>query len=1043
MKGTLEKKLTYIIRFFMMTLTTILIVLFFMIMSLVGKIQGTARVVNYAGLVRGKTQRIIKLEDAGQPQDGMIDDVSSFIEGLRFGSDDLNLVRLDDDAFQTKMEELDTYFADLKNEIMLVRENGYENTQIIEKSEIFFGICDEATGLAEAYSQKKATALSRLEKVVVADIIGLILIIGAELVKALRYAAINRALQKKVYLDEATGLPNKNKCEEILNAPDPIPADNPVAMCVFDLNNLRMINNNLGHDKGDEYIRSFAIQLKEAVTENCFAGRDGGDEFIAVLYGADHQSAKTCLKSIREHADAYSEANPEMPISYAAGYALSSDFEGCTMRELFRYADKNMYIDKNRAKMEEASQRQKINRQILEMVGEKGYDFSDCLYCDAMLDQYRILRASSNMFLAEDGSYSGAVEQIVHELSTDKNRAAMRRKLQLEYLGMHLKEDDGNVEFVYRFQGNHHGRLTAIFFDATETGELHHFVIGFEPFYEINANEKIQLSRFYDQMKQSILENGNYVDALLDTAMAVYTVNLTHDKMEKIFYQTNTKRFDIELELPSSYDEYCAKRSQYVTDRTLENYRIIDTSDKLLRRFMTGTKQLTVEYQERGKGDQLIWLQKTVLLSRDTLYDSEAKREHSVVRGIILYKDTSVFHEQEQKERERLEEVIQTADLENKTKTEFMNRMSHDIRTPINGIMGMLEIIRKNRQDEAKIDECLDKIQYSTSHLLALVNDVLDMNKLESGKEIFKEESFDIEQLMKGVRSLVDAQIAELGITHQIHRENIVHNYVIGSPLHVRQIMLNLFSNAIKYNKPGGTVDTYAEEISCDGTTVVYEFKIVDTGIGMSREFVEEQLFEPFTQEKSGARTRYKGTGLGMSIVKALIDRMNGSVQVESELGKGTTFIFRLPFKISESRPESQGMSADGKNVILEGRHVLLVEDNEINMEIAEFYLNEAGAVIEKAWNGKEAVEIFEKSEPGSIDLILMDLMMPVMDGVAATRKIRSLEREDAKKIPVLAMTAQAASGSAGKCREAGMNGHIVKPVESAKLLEILQNYLH
>ncbi len=1043
MKNTSEKKLTYIIRFFMTILTTILIILVFVIMSLVGKIQGTARVVNYAGLVRGKTQRIIKLEDAGKPQDGMIDDVSSFIEGLRFGSDDLNLVRLDDEAFQTKMEELDTYFADLKQEIMLVRENGYENTQIIEKSETFFGICDEATGLAEAYSQKKATALSQFEKVVIADIVGLVLIIGAELVKALRYAAINRALQKKVYLDEATGLPNKNKCEEILNNEEVISPDNPVAMCVFDLNNLRTINNNLGHDKGDEYIRSFAIQLQKAVSENCFVGRDGGDEFIAVIYGADHKLTKECLASIRKHADEYSAEHPEMPISYAAGYALSSDFEDCTMRELFRYADKNMYIDKNRAKMEEAAERQRMNQQILEMVGEKGYDFSDCLYCDAMLDQYRVLRASSNMFLAEDGSYSGAVEQIVHELATEKNRVEMRKKLQLEYLIKNLTDEEMKIEFFYQFQDEHHGRLTVFFCDAAPDGTLHHFIVGFEPFYEINSNEKEQLSRFYDQMKRSILENGNYVDALLDTAQAAYTVDLTHDKLEKIFYQTNTKRFDIKLELPCSYDEYCVKRSQFVETDTLENYRLIDTSEKLLKRFLTGTKQITVEYQEKGRDDSLIWLQKTVLMSRDTLYDSTTKRESSVIRGIILYKDTSGFHEQEQKEKERLKEAIQTADSENRAKTEFMNRMSHDIRTPINGIMGMLEIIRRNRQDEEKMDDCLDKIQYSTKHLLALVNDVLDMNKLESGKEIFEEESFDIEQLMKEVRSLVDAQIVESDLTHRSHRKNITHSQLIGSPLHVRQIMLNLFSNAIKYNKPGGTVDTYAEEISCDGENAVYEFKIVDTGIGMSREFVENQLFQPFTQEKCGARTQFKGTGLGMSIVKALIDKMDGSIKVESELGKGTTYIFRLPFKIDSSKKLSDESKISENTVNLKGKHVLLVEDNDINMEIAEFYLEEAGIVVEKAWNGQEAVELFAKSEPGSFDLILMDLMMPVKDGFEATREIRRMARKDAEKIPVLAMTAQAASESVKECKDAGMNGHIVKPIESAKLLKTLQDYIN
>lgn len=324
----------------MMVLTTILIVLFFMIMSMVGKIQGTARVINYAGLVRGGTQRMVKLEISGEPQDKMYETISSYIEGLRYGSDKLNFVRLADKDFQNKMDELAQCFEEeLRSELLLVREKGYENTDIISKSEHFFQICDEAVSYAEVYSQKKATALDKLEKVVLADILGLVLIIGTELVKAVRFAAQNRILQKKVYLDEATGLPNKNKCEEILNAPDPIPADELVAMCVFDLNNLRTINNNLGHDKGDEYIRSFAIQLREAVPEEFFAGRDGGDEFIAVLKGLDHNGVRECLQNIRDHAAEYSRKNPEMPISYAAGYALSSDFDGCTMRDLFRFAD--------------------------------------------------------------------------------------------------------------------------------------------------------------------------------------------------------------------------------------------------------------------------------------------------------------------------------------------------------------------------------------------------------------------------------------------------------------------------------------------------------------------------------------------------------------------------------------------------------------------------------------------------------------------------------------------------------------------------------
>lgn len=336
-------------RVLMTALTIVLIFLFLDIMSLVADIQGTARVVNYAGLVRGTTQRIVKMEDAGLAQDKLIEAVDSYIDGLRYGSDDLDLVRLDDEAYQAKMTELAEYFYDLRDEIAQVRETGYQNTDIIAKSEDFFQICDQATKLAEDYSQQKATALDRLESIVIADIVGLLALFAIELVRALRTAALSRQLQRKVYLDEATGLLNKNKCEEILSQPGPIGPESPLAVFVFDLNNLRTINNNLGHEKGDEYIRSFALQLAKVQSPLCFTGRYGGDEFLAVLRGADAAQAAALLDRIRRNADEYSQAHPDMPISYAAGYALSSEFESPTMRELFRQADKNMYIDKNNA----------------------------------------------------------------------------------------------------------------------------------------------------------------------------------------------------------------------------------------------------------------------------------------------------------------------------------------------------------------------------------------------------------------------------------------------------------------------------------------------------------------------------------------------------------------------------------------------------------------------------------------------------------------------------------------------------------------------
>ena len=584
--------------------------------------------------------------------------------------------------------------------------------------------------------------------------------------------------------------------------------------------------------------------------------------------------------------------------------------------------------------------------------------------------------------------------------------------------------------------------MTALFVNNTEDGRLHHFILGFEPFQNKNENtadERTRLNRYYEQLKQSIVENENYAEALLQTANAVYTVDLTNDKLENVYYHEAAFKVENDIQTPCSYSDYCNKRSRYVTEDTLENYRIVDSSFKLLKRFATGAKQVTVEYCETmGKENKPVWLQKTVLMSRDMVYDANTDKESSVVHGIVLFKNTSDFHEKEQQEKARLQMAYEEADSENRAKTEFMNRMSHDIRTPINGIMGMVDIIRKNRDDREKVDDSLDKIQLSTRHLLELVSDVLDMSKLEAGMFEIHEDVFDMNELMDEVAALVDAQLVESGITHCKHRSNIQHTALKGSSLQLRRIMVNLLSNAIKYNKPNGTIDTYAEELSCDGTTVWYEFKIVDTGIGMSEEFIKEQLFKPFTQEKNDARTLYRGTGLGMSIVKALLDKMGGSIEVESQLGEGSTFTFRLPFKVDENAIETKKEEQSSGEQKLEGKQILLVEDNEINMEIAEFYLKELGIVVDKAWNGKEAIDKFEESAPGTYDLILMDIMMPVMGGREAARRIRTLERPDAETVRIYAMTAQVSSESVHKCLASGMNGHIAKPIDESKLREIL-----
>ena len=536
------------------------------------------------------------------------------------------------------------------------------------------------------------------------------------------------------------------------------------------------------------------------------------------------------------------------------------------------------------------------------------------------------------------------MEQIVQELSNHETRKELWKNLQLSGLKQNLSEQQRKIELTYHGAEHagdqeQHGRITILFVNETEDQKLHHFILGFDVYHDVN--------------------NGKYVDALLETAEAVYTVNLTDDKLEAVYFHGMDRSIETEMEVPCSYNEYCEERSSRITEDTLENFRIVDTSEKLIGRFTDGDKQVVVEYQEKGKDDKLIWLQKTVLMTQNTWYDNQTQKAKSVIHGIILFKITSAFHEKDQEEKERLKVAIEEANSVSQAKTDFLNRMSHDIRTPINGIMGMVDITRKYRNEPQKLEECLDKIQLSSKHLQELVNDVLDMSKLESEQTVLEQIPFDLEKMMNEVSSLVNAQLIQSNITHRIHRENMQHMALIGSPLHLRQIMLNLFSNAIKYNKPGGTIDTYAKELACDGTTAWFEFKIIDTGIGMSEKFVREELFKPFTQEQSGARTRYKGTGLGMSIVVRLVELMGGTIEAASAKDEGTTICFRVPLQIDQKGQQviSEQTTEVETELRLKGYHILLVEDNEINMEIAQFYLEENGATVVQAWNGQEAVD--------------------------------------------------------------------------------------
>ena len=395
--------------------------------------------------------------------------------------------------------------------------------------------------------------------------------------------------------------------------------------------------------------------------------------------------------------------------------------------------------------------------------------------------------------------------------------------------------------------------------------------------------------------------------------------------------------------------------------------------------------------------------------------------------------------EQEKDEKYKAELLIaaKKAEAANEAKTEFLQRMSHDIRTPINGIRGLVNMADHYADDMEKQTEYRTKVKEASNLLLELVNDVLDMSKLESGEIVLEEIPFNLSSISREVFVVIEQMAAEQNIRVAWEKKEITHRDFIGSPGYVKRVMMNILSNAVKYNKENGQIYVSCVEIPSEQPEMTtMEFVCRDTGIGMAEEF-QKHIFEPFAQEHTGSRAKFAGTGLGMAISKKLVEEMGGTITFESEKGVGTTFVIRVPFKIdldADKREESKDVSEKS----IKGMHVLLAEDNELNMEIAEFLLQNEGAEVTKAWNGQEIVELFRKSESGEFDVILMDIMMPIINGYEATKRIRSLDREDAKKIPIIAMTANAFTEDRIRAKEAGMDDHVAKPIDVELLIKVI-----
>ena len=405
------------------------------------------------------------------------------------------------------------------------------------------------------------------------------------------------------------------------------------------------------------------------------------------------------------------------------------------------------------------------------------------------------------------------------------------------------------------------------------------------------------------------------------------------------------------------------------------------------------------------------------------------------------YRADLAHRKQEQEKDEKYKaELLRTAkkaEAANEAKTEFLQRMSHDIRTPINGICGMINVADYYADNMEKQTECRAKIKEASHLLLELINEVLDMSKLESDEVVLEEIPFNLNSISEEILGVIEHMATEQNIRIIWEEKEVTHWNLIGSPVHVKRILMNILSNAVKYNKENGYVYISCREIPSKQTAMTtLEFVCRDTGIGMTEAF-QKRIFEPFAQEHAGSRTKFAGTGLGMPITKKLVEKMSGTISFESKEGTGTTFVIRIPFQI-DADMKDRTETEEKTETSIQGLHVLLTEDNELNMEIAEFVLQNEGAVVTKAWNGQKAVDIFRKNRPGEFDVILMDIMMPVMNGYEAAKMIRSLDREDAKVIPIIAMTANAFTEDKMRAKEAGMDEHIAKPVDGKLLVKVI-----
>lgn len=575
------------------------------------------------------------------------------------------------------------------------------------------------------------------------------------------------------------------------------------------------------------------------------------------------------------------------------------------------------------------------------------------------------------------------------------------------------------------------------------------YIADFEVFFEDGTrhNYQAKISRYNDgTLTRNVVIAGQCTDSAIEAERQMFeqraVIQGIASDFESVTYVDIESGREIryrESEILSDLIPNWSSTNGYNARRLILEDTVILPEERERYHSETSRRRLLAEFTDR---DVIVYTYKVRL--RDGIHYYQVKyvadRKNSNVVGVIIgFVNVDAERTREEQYIAGLARAKEAAETANHAKSEFLSHMSHDIRTPINGVIGMTEIAKSNVDDPERIRDCLSKIETASHHLLSLINDVLDMTRIESGKANIDMKPFDIMALVETCDSIMQGQLSGRDLKFTVTVENTTHPRLIGDELHIRQVLLNILGNAVKYTPDGGQILFAIEETECDGIFAQYKFECRDTGVGMKPEFMKH-IFESFAQEDSGSRTTYAGTGLGMAITKQLVDMMGGDIEVQSTVNEGSTFTVTLPITvdISDHVEEQPASSSDITN-----RRVLLVEDNDLNREIAQIQLTSLKMIVDSAVNGRRGLEMFEASQVGFYDAILMDVMMPEMDGLAATRAIRGLDRPDAKTVPIIAMTANAFEEDVEKARAAGMNLHLPKPVETEVLQREIAKLVH